>query len=165
MEDRPKIKIQLTTFDKIIEAIGWTALIGIWVLALYNYTELPQTIPTHFDGFGKADAYGSKANLLALPLIATAIFILLTILSFFPHLYNYPTSITKENAEKQYRTSIRMFRFLKLIILIVFGLIVCLTQQNINGNADGLGAWFLPFVLGIIFLPLFYFLTQMVKNS
>ncbi|MCG2612275.1 DUF1648 domain-containing protein [Flavobacterium sp. SM15] len=165
MEERPKLKIPLKPFDKIVEALGWAALIGIWILTLSNYTELPQTIPTHFDGSGQADGYGSKMNLLALPLISSVIFIVLTALSFFPHLHNYPAGITQENAEKQYQTSTRMFRFLKLIILIIFGLIVYMTLKTINGTADGLGTWFLPLVLGLIFIPIFYFLTQMVKNS
>ena len=53
-----------------------------------------------------------------------------------------------------------MIRFLKIIIMIIFGWIVFKTIQNVNGNTDGLGTWFLQLTTGMIFIPIIYFLIN-----
>jgi uncharacterized membrane protein len=163
MEERPKIKLELTTADKTFEIIGWLLVISVWGLTITNYANLPETIPTHYNGAGQADGFGGKATILTLPLIATVLFVGLTILNKFPHIFNYPTNITQDNALRQYAT--RMIRYLKLIIVVIFGLIEFKTIQNANGQADGLGIWFLPMTLGLIFIPLIYFVVKLFKAT
>ncbi|HSD13829.1 MAG TPA: DUF1648 domain-containing protein [Flavobacterium sp.] len=165
MEQRPKISIKLQTADKIIELSALVFFLFIWFVVLSEYSQLPEIIPTHFNGSGKADAFGDKTTILALPIVASVIVLVLTVLNFYPHVFNYPVEITKENAEKQYRIATRMLRCLKLVILITFIFLAYMTLQTINGNANGLGVWALPCVFGLIALPLFFFLIQMFKNS
>jgi hypothetical protein len=40
--------------------------------------------------------------LLTLPIVSICLAVLLTVLSRYPHIYNYPWSITAENAPRQY---------------------------------------------------------------
>ena len=101
MGDRPKIKLGLTNTDKIIEFIGWILLIGTWILAILSFSNLPESIPTHFNGAGEADGFGEKSNIFALPIIGTILFIGMTMLNKNPHIFNYPKAITNENALSQ----------------------------------------------------------------
>ncbi len=165
MAEGPKIKLELTIADKIIELIAWVLLFAIWVLIYTNYANLPETIPTHYNGAGEADGFGGKATILTLPFIASILFIVLTILNKFPHLFNYPTNITHDNAFKLYTNATRLIRYLKLIIVFIFGLIAYKTMQNAKGEADGLGVWFLPLTMGLIFIPLIYFVMNSLKNN
>ncbi|MFM7765447.1 MAG: DUF1648 domain-containing protein, partial [Sphingomonadales bacterium] len=126
---------------------------------------LPDTIPTHYNGAGQADGFGGKGYILTLPLIATVLFIGLTILNKFPHIFNYPTNITQDNALRQYTNATRLIRYLKFIIAVIFGLIAFKTIQNANGQADGLGIWFLPLTLGLIFIPLTYYIIKTLKTK
>jgi uncharacterized membrane protein len=160
MEKRPKMKLALKTVDKIFEIVGWGFTIMIWVLTITTYSNLPETIPTHYNGAGQADGFGGKATILTLPLIATILFIGLTVLNKFPHVFNYPTEITQDNAFRQYIYATRLIRYLKLIIVFIFGLIEFKTIQNANGEADGLGVWFLPLTMGVIFIPMIYFILN-----
>ena len=164
MNERPKIKLELTTTDKILEIVGWFLVIAIWGLTIANYSNLPETIPIHYNGAGQADGFGGKANILTLLLIATVLFVGLTLLNKFPHIFNYPANITQDNALRQYTNATRLIRYLKLIIVFIFGLIAFKTIQNANGNADGLGVWFLPLTLGLIFIPLIYFVLKSFKT-
>jgi uncharacterized membrane protein len=165
MKDRPKIKLELTTTDKTFEIMGWLSVLTIWVLTITNYSQLPETIPIHYNGEGQADSFGGKATILTLTAMATALFVGMTFLNKFPHIFNYPIRITEENAIRQYTNATRMIRYLKLIIVVVFGLIAFKTIQNVNGRADGLGTWFLPLILGLIFLPLAYFVAKSLKTK
>jgi uncharacterized membrane protein len=165
MNKRPKIKLQLNQTDKILEVLGWVSVVGIWALTLTNYSILPEIIPIHFNGAGKADGFGNKTHIFILPIISTLLFIGLTTLNKHPHMFNYPSQITKENAVHQYTNATRMMRVLKLVIVVLFGLIVFRKIQIVNGHADGLGTWFLPLTMGMIFIPMLYFLIKSLKKK
>ncbi|MEY3643421.1 MAG: hypothetical protein RLZZ207_115 [Bacteroidota bacterium] len=162
---RPKIKLIPTTADKLVEALGWLILLALWGWTITHYSSLPDTIPTHFNATGEADGFGSKVSLIALPVIATLLFIGLTVLNRYPQSFNYPTTITKDNALQQYTLATKMLRYLKLVLVLVFGGIEIMTIQNATGKAAGLGTWFLPLTLVLVFLPLIYFLIKSVQKS
>jgi hypothetical protein len=47
-----------------------------------------------------------------------------------------------------------------MIIVIILGLIALKTIQYAHGQTDGPGIWFLPFTLGLIFIPLAFFVIK-----
>lgn len=165
MNERPKIKLDLTTTDKTFEILGWVSILAIWILTITNYANLPDTIPIHYNGAGQADGFGGKGTILTLPLISTVLFVGMTILNKYPHTFNYPTNITADNALRQYTNATRMIRYLKFIIVVIFGLIALQTFRNVNGQTNGLGVWFLPLTLGLIFIPLIYFVVKSFKTT
>ncbi len=158
LNKRPRIKPVLTTTDRLVETIGWLVLLATWILILRNYAELPGSIPIHFDATGQPDAYGDKGNILIPPLIAVILYAGLTLLNKFPHLFNYPVKITVDNAARQYRMATRMIRYLKLIVVLIFGILSMRTLQLATGNSEGLGRWLLPIILAVIFIPLIYYI-------
>jgi uncharacterized membrane protein len=165
MEIRPKLQIELSDSDKLLELAGWLILIFIWAITLYNYPSLPEIIPTHFNGSGKIDDYGSKTTIFLLPLIGSIIFVGLTFLNKYPHTYNFPTKITPENALRQYTIATKMIRYLKFIILVIFSAIAYMTLQSAKGNLDGLSIWFVPITLVLIFAPLAFFIYKSIKSK
>ena len=165
MEERPKIKLELTTADKTFEIIGWLLVFSIWGFTVKNYANLPETIPLHYNLAGQVDGFGGKATILTLPVIATVLFVGLTFLNKFPHILNYPTNITQHNALSQYTNATRTIRYLKFIVVVIFGLIAFETIQNGNGEANGIGIWFLPLTLGLIFIPLIYFVIKSFQTK
>ena len=161
MNNRPKIKLQHTLFDKALEILGWILVFAIWILVITNYITLPDTIPIHYNGVGVADRFGGKENILTLPIVATVLFIGLTMLNQFPHLFNYPTPITEDNALRQYIYATRLLRYLKFIILVIFGAI---TWQTIS-NVHNIGIWFLPMTVALMLIPFIYFLIKSLNST
>jgi len=157
---RPKIKIFLTIFDIIIEIAGLVALLALWIFLIVAYSHLPDVIPVHYNGMGQADAFGKKGEIFTLPIIATVVFAGMTILSRFPHVFNYPVKINENNAFFQYRNMARMLRCLKLGLVLVFGGLVLQTVRNAAGNTEGLGVWFMPVLLAIICIPTLFFMVK-----
>jgi uncharacterized membrane protein len=164
-EERPKLKIQLSPMDQVLELLGWGVLLALWVWTGTSYSSLPDSIPTHFNAAGEADDFGRKASIVGLPIIASLLYIGLTLLNRVPHIFNFPTPVTEDNALKQYTNATRMIRYLKLILVLVFAGISFQTIQQANGKADGLGAWFLPLTAGLIFIPLIYFVIKSIKEK
>ena len=162
---KPKLKIKLEKFDYLLEAASWMGITSLWLLFIFNYKELPQIIPTHYNLKGEVDNLGEKSTLIFLPIVASIIFIGLSIVSRFPHLMNYPTTITIENVRAQYQISTRLLRILKISIVIIFSLILYSTILHANKNSHDLGKWFLPSVLILIFVPIFYYLIKASKDK
>lgn len=133
----------------------------MWIAAIYAYTFLPEIIPIHFDGSGIANGYGNKATMFLLPVIGTAIFILVTVLSKYPQIFNYTVRITDQNKQYQYKNTTRMLRCLKLSIAIIFIVIVIDMYLSGTKKMDGLGSWFLIMVFSIINIPVAYFISRM----
>jgi uncharacterized membrane protein len=165
MNEKPKITLRLTSLDSALEIIGWIFIIQIWLLTLLKYPSLPETIPTHFNAAGKADDMGTRKTILMLPIISTILFAGLTVLNKYPYIFNYPVPITEENAERQYHNATRLLRFLKLALVIIFFGIEFMTIQTALGKSAGLSGWFLPVSLGVVFVPVAYFIIQAVKSK
>ncbi len=165
MQKRPRLKLRLSKADIFFEVLGWLVLISIWFLTIINYNSLPEIIPVHFNARGEADGFGSKVTLFSLPAVATLLYIGITILNNYPHVFNYPDIITEENALRQYTYATRLIRYLKLAIVFIFGGIAYYTILIANGLKDGLGAWFLPFMLTLIFLPLIFYMLVAVRKD
>lgn len=154
MESRPKIKIGHTTTDRFVEIAGWAALAFIWIITFYYFRKLPETIPTHFNVKGTADGFGQKSTIFLLPAIGTVLFIGMTILNRFPHIFNYPVRINSDNAIRQYTLATRLLRILKVSIVLIFLMITWMTSAAANNQGKNSFAWFLPVMLAITFVPL-----------
>lgn len=99
---RPRLDIPRTSLDTMLEIAALLFLLANIVLTIWNYLALPNTVPTHFGITGQPDSYGSKNSIFFLPVISIIIYPLFVFLTRRPHIYNYPVTITEENAPRQY---------------------------------------------------------------
>ena len=164
-EERPKLKIQLTPTDQALELLGWGVLLALWIWTGTSYSSLPDSIPTHFNAAGEADDFGRKSSIFGLPVIASLLFMGITVLNRYPNIFNYPTAITQDNALRLYTLATRILRYLKLVLVVIFGGITFKTIQTASGESSGLGGWFLPLTAGLIFIPLIYFVIKSIKEK
>jgi uncharacterized membrane protein len=146
----PEINVRLKTSDWIIEVLAFLLCIGLVALPVIFLKDLPERIPVHFNGAGVPDGYGSRASIFLLPVIGAILYLLMTILSGYPNLYNYPVKITPENAVIQFSLASRFMRILKVLILILFLYICYKTINTAMGLSAGLGKAFLPVFLILI---------------
>ena len=158
-KDRPKIKIELTKSDKILEIIALLLLVCLWIYVIYNYNSLPDIINTHFNAQGKPDGSGEKQYIFGLPGVATFIYILVTIATKYPHTFNYTEEITEENALEEYSKTIKMNRILKIVVIGIFSYA---SWQTIN-EVD-ISPLFFPVMLVAIFGPIIYFNVKKSKK-
>jgi uncharacterized membrane protein len=143
----PKIKLKRTTFDWAVEFIAFSFLTILIVLPLIFLKDLPEKIPIHFNLAGEPDGYGTRLSLWLLPITGAVMYLGMTIIEAFPHIYNYPVEITSENAVTQYRLGTRLIRILKTVILIIFSFLSYQTIKTALGHTAGLGKAFLPIFL------------------
>jgi uncharacterized membrane protein len=166
MINRPKIKIELNKKDKIVEITCLMILLIFWIGTFAIYPQLPDKIPSHFNAEGQADDFSNRIHIFQLPIIATVIYIGMTLLNKHPHLYNYPAVVTADNARQLYTSATRLIRVLKLLVVVIFcGIALMSVKASLKGG-NGLGGWFLPLAIAMMIIPnIFYLLKTPVSNK
>lgn len=163
--ERPKIEIQKEPVDYILEILGIIGLAALIIAPLLFYSELPDKIPMHYNATGEPDGFGGKFILWLLPLVGLFLYLGLTWLNRFPHVFNYPIQISEENAERQYKNSVRMIKTLNALITLSFAYMTWATINTAMGKMDGLGGLFLPIFLTITSGSLAYFIIKSIKSK
>jgi hypothetical protein len=154
MESRPRLKIELTQKDRIWELSGWLGIALLWASALFSYGRFPDQVPVHFSLSGQVDKWGDKSTTFLLPAIGTLIYSVLTWINRYPHLFNYPVRVTRENALIQYTRGTRLIRYLKTAMVFLFILIFAFFIRAAGGRSVSSGAWILPVAI-LAFLVFF----------
>jgi uncharacterized membrane protein len=155
---RPVLQIPKSTLEIGLETAAALGMLTMLYVTIKSWPLLPETIPHHFGVSGKPDAWGGKWILWFFPGISLVLYIGLTILSRYPHIYNYPWPITEKNAAAQYHLARTMIVALKAEIILLFAYLQQQTIQVALGKAGGLGVAFLPIFLILIFGTIgFYF--------
>ncbi|WP_291783537.1 DUF1648 domain-containing protein [Cecembia sp.] len=165
MEERPIIKLEWSAMDKIMEGLGFLALVLLLALPIYYYPELPDRVPRHYDASGQVTAYGGKGMIWMMPIMGLITYTGLFFLNKVPHIFNYPTAITPENAEKQYRGATRMMRTLNLVIVFTFLFLTFSTIQTSLGLQEGLNEFFMGISIGLLTGVILIYLVWSIKTK
>jgi len=79
-----------SAFDWALEAASLAALFAIFAILGAHRRDLPDQVPLHFDASGQPDGWGDKNWLLLLPLLAVALYVLLTAAARYQKLISLP---------------------------------------------------------------------------
>ncbi len=159
---RPKIHIPKTKSERIWDTIGYSCYIGSLLFLIYIWGELPDKVPAHFNAQGEVDRWGSKLELLILPIIGAFLAVSMHFVEKFPESHNYPQRLNKENAKEFYLNSRKITNQLKAICLIIFTLIIIESVSIALEWGGGLGAWFLPVLIVGVSIPI---ILGIIKQS
>lgn len=162
LKERPRLKIPKTRFEILFDCIT-IVIFGLSVVYLISvWAMLPTEVPAHYNATGEVDRWGSKWELIIMPIIAFVMWISLTLLEKYPHLYNYP-KLTKENVQAQYKNARLMLNVLKNIIVLLFIYISWNDIQVAFGDSESIGIWFVPFFFILIFGPMIFFFVRSLR--
>lgn len=158
--NRPKLKIPMTVMDKLSEAfsaliVGLTALIF-----LFRFQTIASEVPMQYDFNGEVTRMGSRSELFLLLGILIILYAGLTLLQRYPHIYNYLVDITEENALRQYSLAVRMIRWLKLMMVGLFSLLLLQTVFPAFISKGSMLAGIVLFVIATFVQMIGYFYLQ-----
>lgn len=148
--NRPRLTIEPTPTDRVVEAAAVAGLAFAFATVALYWPALPERVPTHFGFAGKPDAWGTKSSLWFLPGMLAVLYIVMTVVCRFPHVFNYPVPITPENAESQYRIALEAIRWLKMECIWILAYLNWQVIQVALGSAEDLGVWFVPVTLAVV---------------
>lgn len=153
-------KLPHTKFQLVLEALSLSLLLYLGSFLLFQWNSIPNEIPTRYNIRGIADSWGGKNILISLFFVCFAIYLLVTVISFFPKAWNIPAKVTPENEQFVYTTMRGMLCFEKLCIVACF---VYISIQS--ALAKSLGAWFTPVFILAIFGSIAYYILKTVRGA
>ncbi len=164
MNKKPELDFEKSRLEQASDVLALLGIAAFLVLILLYWTQLPATIPIHFDLKGNADGWGSKATILVLPGIAIFIYLLMTLLARSRQNFNYPVRITPENANRQYRLARHLLAVIKVAIVWGFLGLTWLILQAAGSQDPQLGAWPVIAFVGLIFAVIGGYLVMAFKK-
>ena len=155
----------MSTVRMFLEVISVVGIIHTWRLALQSWAGLPDRIPIHFGFSGKPDGWGKKGFIWLFPAMAVLVYAAMSITSFLPATFNYPVPINAANAARQLSIALTAMATMKAEIVWLSAYGVWKTIRTVRGEADGLGAAFVPAFIFIMFATLapFVYLAYQAK--
>ncbi|MER2106688.1 MAG: DUF1648 domain-containing protein [Solibacillus sp.] len=150
MWNEKKLDLPVTPIERVANLVGIVAFTAMITMLVLQWNQLPETIPAHFGLKGEVDRWGSKIELLILPLIGFALYALLHVLEKHPHTHNYPARLNDANREIFYVHSRRVLNLMKNVCVLLFTYTTWRTILIAKGTASDLGM--VPFSLLLIAL-------------
>lgn len=162
-ETRPLIMLPLTTLEKVLEITAAIGILAGFILIINVWGNLPEQIPTHFDLSGQPDDWGGKRSLVIVQVVVTALYLLLSYVSRYPHQFNYPWRISGQNAAAQYRNARQMLVMVKTEMVWFFLYLLWASIQVAFGKAQGLGGLFILILMALIIGTLAFYIFRGYK--
>ena len=164
--NNPDYKVSFHPFELVIEVLALTGIIYITYLMVLKYGMVSDKIPTNYNISGEPDGWGNKSSLLLIYSVGLILYAGLSVLSIYPHLYNYPVKITDKNIRIQYLLGRSLINTLKLSLVSIF-LVLIIAGINYNQDKDNLllGGYFIYLAMGSIFIPILIYFVLSFKNK
>ncbi|MBT8229330.1 MAG: DUF1648 domain-containing protein, partial [Bacteroidia bacterium] len=122
-------------------------LVILFIYPAINYSDLPDTIPSHYNFWGVPDDYSSKNTIWILPVIGLLLYVTLTLIS------NKLIKPKIGDPQYEYQKAQLFLQRLLFFIMISFFYIVYTTIQIAMGSMEGLPRYFSSiFILLILFM-------------
>jgi uncharacterized membrane protein len=160
MNINKKTKLKFNTYQKIIEIISITALLFTFIYLMINFSSIPERVPSHFNASGIADAWSDKNFVFFTPVAGLILYLFITVISFFPSVWNLPVVLTEENKYRVLSETRNFISSIKLIMVLIF---VYLSISVINTMP--LFSYFLPLFLIVFISTIAIFIIRIIIKS
>ncbi|WP_432362617.1 DUF1648 domain-containing protein [Sporosarcina sp. UB5] len=162
MNNKPVLDIPKSSFEKTLDIITALIFLAGIIYTIVIWGQLPDQVPAHYNAAGDVDRWGSKWELILLPIIAALLAVFLTFLEKHPEWHNY-IKLNENNIEFQYKNSRMLLNVLKNECVLLFTFLTYKTEQVALGNIDSLGITFLPIFLVILFGSMAFFIVRSLR--
>ncbi len=155
--DEP-IKIERNALDVLEAIVSLSCLVGVSLYLILAWSTIPAQIPAHYNAAGEVNRWGSKSELIILPIISWVIYGMITLIERLPQVWNTGIRVTEENRAVVYRLLKNMIACVKMITLSIFS---CLTV--LSSLARNLPMWFLLAFLVLLFGTIAYYIVKLTR--
>ena len=124
-----EVKVYRTLEGNIFEMVFAIVAIIVWGLIIWMVHQAPEIVPTHFDGQGRPNAYGSPTGIIFPCIVITIAAVCMMVIAYYPHHINMPFKITNI---RQVELAIRMTRITGLMLLVLTLVIGWTSLGSIN---------------------------------
>lgn len=154
-------RMPFNILDYILEGLAWLGIILALAAVIVYYPALPVKIPQHYGAGGQVDAWGGKGMVIMLPVISLVLYILMSMIRWF----SPSSSGAKKVTPRQWRLSLDLIAWLKMITVWTFTYLVWMTLQIGLGHARSLHAAFNPIMLVSMSVVMVYYIWKIMQSD
>ncbi|MDW0116542.1 DUF1648 domain-containing protein [Sporosarcina thermotolerans] len=162
--NKPKLDIPKSALQRLFDVVSIIAFMAGTVYLISVWNQLPDQVPAHYNAAGEVNRWGSKWELVILPIIAVLMAVFFTFLEKHPEWHNY-MNLNRNNIEFQYKNSILFLNVIKNECVLLFVYLSFNIAQVALGKAESLGILFLPIFLVIMFGSIAFFIIRSIKHK
>ncbi|KUK53666.1 MAG: Uncharacterized protein XD78_0991 [Desulfotomaculum sp. 46_296] len=159
----PAVSIPRSTLENVLEIAYVIGILTMLFTLVRYWAALPDQIPTRFGTGGIPVAWGDKTALLRQLLVVVLISAGMTVLSRYPHLFNYPWLITEQNIRIQYQLARTLLSWIKVELVWLFGFTEWGSIQVALGRDQSLRIEYLWVYIAIIFGTIIIYFYESFK--
>jgi uncharacterized membrane protein len=127
------------------------------------YSRLPERIATHFNSAGMVNGFGARSTLWILVGIAVLLYATLSAINFVPRVVNLKRPLAPERERVVLVESLAMVGWIKAEMCWIFAYICLAMVRNGMGLQVGIGRWFLPATLIVVFGTCAFYLMRIFE--
>ena len=79
--------------NKVLKILSLCTVIFSFAVLLLNWSQMPTQVPMHYNAAGEIDRFGSKWELLMVPIMEIVIYLLLQLSINHPNFWNIPFEV------------------------------------------------------------------------
>jgi uncharacterized membrane protein len=151
------LEVRLKTVRELIAVAG---LVFAAAVVADFYSRLPERIATHFNGEGVANGFGARSTLWVLVGIAFLLYAALSAISLAPRVVSVKRPLAPERERVVLAESMAMVGWIKAEMCWMFAYLCLAMVRNGMGLQLGIGAWFLPVTLLVVFGTCGFYLVR-----
>ncbi|MDX5479975.1 hypothetical protein [Fontibacter flavus] len=156
---------KITFWDKAIELLGLAALILLWVMT-YNFQHLgAKLMPEDYSFFQNPSEYWASKMTYTIPVIATILFLGISIYNTRTKYADYPIEDTPEKAKKLSLINQRLWRWLKFMLILMFIMIEYFSFHSGSGFGTGIPKLYIILFPLMLFAPVIFFFIEFSQNQ
>lgn len=154
--------LRRTGTDWVVEGVTIACVVAILVsFGFYGHIDADEAFPMHYNAAGEVDGWGTRSALWIFGGVALAVCLLLTIGERFYKKFNYPVRVTEKNREWLWRLAVRMFRVVKMVIMLFFTYIQYAGIWVALGHGGGIGRHMSTVFMAVLFVVVLGFVGKM----
>jgi uncharacterized membrane protein len=150
---------------EVASLVGLAVLCWLTWIALYGPNRLPDHVPTHFDAAGNPNAWGSPSGMLLMPVIATALYLLMTVVARFPDAFHYPVRVSPGNIARLQTVTLSMVLWLKVELVCLFAVLQWTFIQSARTGDGHLFPMILPFFIVTVFGTIGWSIVALIRAA
>ena len=167
------MKITLKTFgntnvsrlDILVEILSLLVLFTLWGLTYYFQHQSLEIVPEGYDFFRNPNEYWASRMTYSVPFVATILYVGLTLYNRSVQYGYFAVEINKEKGPALSQINKRLWRWLKLNILVMFIVIEYFSFHTGSNAGSGISGWFVFVFPLLLFGPVIFFFIEFSKNQ
>lgn len=158
-------RVKISFFDGILEILGFIALVFLWVMT-YKFQHIgAELVPEDFSFFQTPNEFWASKMTYTVPVIATVLYVGLTVYNLRPQIGDYPVQISSEKSAQLNEINKRLWRWLKFNLLLIFITIEYFSFHTGSNAGTGISPTLIYVFPVLLFGPVVFFFIEFSKSQ